>query len=192
LWGKTHAGELLWKPLRHGRVLAVLHNPRYAGANLAAPRPVRGPPHELPGQGPDVASPARLADRASTPSRATHMGQFLRNQQRLDDNCTHRGKDRRAFAGGARAVAGPRAGGQCGRRTVRYTRNGLRPATSATRSTNNRGGRTCQFVRGDAVDARSPVWEAQPAHLSIAGHAGADRTRAPCRTPVAVALERAR
>src|SRR5262249_26038334 len=29
LWGKAHDGELLWKPLRHGRVLAVLHNPRY-------------------------------------------------------------------------------------------------------------------------------------------------------------------
>src|SRR5713226_2876211 len=32
LWGKAHDGELLWKPLRHGRVLDVLHNPRYAGA----------------------------------------------------------------------------------------------------------------------------------------------------------------
>jgi len=30
LWGKAHDGELLWKPLRHGRVLDVLHNPRYA------------------------------------------------------------------------------------------------------------------------------------------------------------------
>ena len=27
-------GELLWEPLRHWRVLRVLHNPRYAGANM--------------------------------------------------------------------------------------------------------------------------------------------------------------
>jgi DNA invertase Pin-like site-specific DNA recombinase len=31
LWGKTRDGELRWKPRRHGRVLEVLHNPRYAG-----------------------------------------------------------------------------------------------------------------------------------------------------------------
>src|SRR5262249_4782970 len=31
LWGNTRDGEVLGKPLRQGRVLAVLHNPRYAG-----------------------------------------------------------------------------------------------------------------------------------------------------------------
>lgn len=28
----AHKGELSWTPLRHDRVLRVLHNPRYAGA----------------------------------------------------------------------------------------------------------------------------------------------------------------
>src|SRR5213080_759086 len=31
-WGGAHDGALVWEPLRHGRVLAILHNPAYAGA----------------------------------------------------------------------------------------------------------------------------------------------------------------
>src|SRR5207244_4181252 len=46
LWGKAHDGKLLWKPLRHGRVLAVLHNPRYAGASVYGRTKTRTLPHE--------------------------------------------------------------------------------------------------------------------------------------------------
>ena len=30
-WGMRHGNELVWRPLTHARVLAVLHNPAYAG-----------------------------------------------------------------------------------------------------------------------------------------------------------------
>src|SRR5271157_2503111 len=50
LWGKTREGELLWKPLRHGRVLDVLHNPRYAGVYVygRTQTRTRALPHEPP------------------------------------------------------------------------------------------------------------------------------------------------
>jgi DNA invertase Pin-like site-specific DNA recombinase len=31
LWGGLRDGELVWRPLRHGRVLDILHNPAYTG-----------------------------------------------------------------------------------------------------------------------------------------------------------------
>src|SRR5262249_60417456 len=50
LWGKARDGELLWKPLRHGRVLDVLHNPRYAGVYVYGRTQTRTQalPHERP------------------------------------------------------------------------------------------------------------------------------------------------
>jgi DNA invertase Pin-like site-specific DNA recombinase len=32
LWRREHKGEVVWRPLRHTRVLSILHNPFYAGA----------------------------------------------------------------------------------------------------------------------------------------------------------------
>ena len=69
LWGKARDGELLWKPLRHGRVLDVLHNPRYAGAYVYGRTQTRTrtlPDENAAGQGPDATrGRCRLADRAS-------------------------------------------------------------------------------------------------------------------------------
>ena len=73
--------------------------------------------------------------------------QFLRNQQRLDDNCTFRPEDRRgAVREGAALFQGMVLCGRCGRRmAVRYLATAHAPATSAPRSTPQQAGATCQF-----------------------------------------------
>ena len=91
-WGGVDHGQLTWKPLGTGRVLAVLHNPTYAGAYAY------GRSHSqiqaLPDQNQRLVKHTR---RLNNPEewtsllRDTHPGyitweQFLRNRQRLDDN----------------------------------------------------------------------------------------------------------
>src|SRR5262249_50481651 len=98
--------------------------------------------------------------------------QFLRNQQRLDDNCTHRGNERRgAVREGHALLQGLVLCGQCGRRmSVRYTRNGTTPSYECNQVHKQQGGRTCQFVRGDGVDAtvaRLFLEAIQPAQLEV-------------------------
>jgi DNA invertase Pin-like site-specific DNA recombinase len=177
LGGKAHAGELLWRPLRHGRVLAVLHNPRYAGAYVYGRTQTRT--RTLPHEPPRRKGRTRRVALADWPivRRDAHPGyltweQFLRNQQRLDDNCTHPGKDRRgAVRAGHALLQGLVLCGQCGRRmTVRYTRKGTTPSYECNQVHKQQGGRTCQCVRGDAVDAavtRLFLEALQPAHLEV-------------------------
>jgi DNA invertase Pin-like site-specific DNA recombinase len=177
LWGKTHDGELLWKPLRHGRVLDVLHNPRYAGVYVYGRTQTRT--RALPHEPPRVKGRTRRVAVADWPivRQNAHPGylsweQFLRNQQRLDDNCTHRGSDRRgAVREGQALLQGIVLCGQCGRRMgVRYTRHGTTPSYECNRVHNQQGGRTCQFVRGDGVDAavaRLFLEAIQPAQLEV-------------------------
>lgn len=61
--------------------------------------------------------------------------------------------------------------GQCGRRmSVRYTGNGTTPSYECTQVHKQQGGRTCQFVRGDAVDAAVVhlfLGALQPAQLEV-------------------------
>jgi DNA invertase Pin-like site-specific DNA recombinase len=135
LWGKAHGGELLWKPLRHGRVLDVLHNPRYAGAYVYGRTQTRT--RALPNEAPRGKGRTRRVGPADWPivRQDAHPGyltweQFLRNQQRLDDNCTRYGSDRRgAVREGHALLQGLVLCGQCGRRmSVRYTRQGTTPS----------------------------------------------------------------
>jgi DNA invertase Pin-like site-specific DNA recombinase len=176
-WGKTRDGELLWKPLRHGRVLDVLHNPRYAGAYVYGRTQTRT--RALPHEAPRVKGRTRRVAATDWPivRHNAHPGylsweQFLRNRQRLDDNCTHRGNERRgAVREGHALLQGLVLCGQCGRRmTVRYTRNGTTPSYECNQVHKQQGGRTCQFVRGDAVDAavaRLFLEALQPAQLQV-------------------------
>jgi DNA invertase Pin-like site-specific DNA recombinase len=160
LWGKTRDGELLWKPLRHGRVLDVLHNPRYAGVYVYGRTQTRT--RTAPNEAPRVKGRTRRVAPADWPivRHNAHPGyitweQFLRNQQRLDDNCTSRANDHRgAVRQGSALLQGIVLCGRCGRRmSVRYTRNGTTPSYECTQVHKQQGGRTCQFVRGDGVDA---------------------------------------
>jgi DNA invertase Pin-like site-specific DNA recombinase len=177
LWGQAHDGELLWKPLRHGRVLDVLHNPRYAGVYVYGRTQTRT--RTLPHEPPRVKGRTRRVAAADWPivRHNAHPGylsweQFLRNQQRLDDNCTHRGNDRRgAVREGHALLQGLVLCGQCGRRMgVRYTRHGTTPSYECNQAHKQQGGRTCQSVRGDGVDAavsRLFLEAIQPAQLEV-------------------------
>jgi DNA invertase Pin-like site-specific DNA recombinase len=177
LWGKARDGELLWKPLRHGRVLDVLHNPRYAGVYVYGRTQTRT--RTLPHETPRVKGRTRRVAAADWPivRHDSHPGylsweQFLRNQQRLDDNCTVRGNDRRgAVRAGHALLQGLVLCGQCGRRmSVRYTRNGTTPSYECNQVHKQQSGRTCQFVRGDGVDAavsRLFLEAIQPAQLQV-------------------------
>jgi hypothetical protein len=51
-WGGTQDGELEWVPLRHTRVLDVLHNPAYTGAYVYGRTETRS--HSLPGEPPRI------------------------------------------------------------------------------------------------------------------------------------------
>jgi DNA invertase Pin-like site-specific DNA recombinase len=177
LWGKTREGELLWKPLRHGRVLDVLHNPRYAGAYVYGRTQTRT--RTLPHEPPRVKGRTRRVAVADWPivRQNAHPGyltweQFLRNQQRLDDNCTLRENDRRgAVREGHALLQGIVLCGQCGRRmSVRYIRDGTTPSYECNQVHKQQGGRTCQFIRGDGVDAAVShlfLEAIQPAHLEV-------------------------
>jgi DNA invertase Pin-like site-specific DNA recombinase len=177
LWGKLRHGELLWKPLRHGRVLDVLHNPRYAGVYVYGRTQTRT--RTLPNESPRIKGRTRQVAQADWPivRRDAHPGyinweQFLRNQQRLDDNCTNQGTDRcGAVREGQALLQGLVLCGQCGRRmSVRYTRNGATPCYECNQIHKQQGGRTCQSVRGDGVDAavsRLFLEAIQPAQLEV-------------------------
>jgi DNA invertase Pin-like site-specific DNA recombinase len=176
LWGKSR-DELLWKPLRHGRVLDVLHNPRYAGAFVYGRTQTRTRtlPHEPP-RGKGQTCRVAIAEWPIVRHNA-HPGylpweQFLRNQKRLDDNCTARSDDRRgAVREGHALLQGLVLCGQCGRRmSVRYTRDGVTPSYECNQVHKQQGGRTCQFVRGDGIDAavsRLFLEAIQPAQLEV-------------------------
>jgi DNA invertase Pin-like site-specific DNA recombinase len=177
LWGKARDGELLWKPLRHGRVLDVLHNPRYAGAYVYGRTQTRT--RTLPHETPRLKGRTRRVALADWPivhhdAHPSYLAweQFLHNQQRLDDNCTSRAQDRRgAVREGSALLQGLVLCGQCGRRmSVRYTRNGTTPSYECNQLHKQQGGRLCQFVRGDGVDAavaRLFLEAIQPAQLEV-------------------------
>ncbi len=178
LWGKAHEGELHWRPLSHSRVLAVLHNPRYAGAYVYGRTQTRV--RSLPGEAPRVKGRTRQVAPQDWPivRHDAHPGyltweQFLRNQQRLDDNCTVGDRDRRgAVREGAALLQGVVLCGRCGRRmTVRYYKDGVTPSYECNHLHSQHAGPTCQFVRGDVVDAAVTqlfLEAIQPAQLEVA------------------------
>ena len=163
--------------MRHGRVLDVLHNPRYAGVYVYGRTQTRT--RTLPHEPPRIKGRTRRVAPTDWPivRHDAHPGyitwdQFLRNQQYLGDNCTNRAKNGRgAVREGNALLQGIVLCGQCGRRmSVRYIRNGSTPCYECNQVHKQQGGRTCQFVRGDGVDAAvaSLFLEAiQPAQLEV-------------------------
>ncbi|HSH82320.1 MAG TPA: recombinase family protein [Herpetosiphonaceae bacterium] len=177
LWGKRQAGELVWGPLTHSRVLEVLHNPAYAGTYVYGRTQTRTQP--LPGEAPRVKGRTRPVAREEWPIvlHDAHPGylsweQFLRNQQRLDDNRTFRPEERRgAVREGMALLQGIVCCGQCGRRMrVRYLADGTIPSYDCNALHVRHAGPTCQVIRGDGVDAAvaGALLEAmQPAQLDV-------------------------
>jgi hypothetical protein len=131
LWPRERHGEVVWRPLRHARVLSMLHNPFYAGAYVYGRTQTRQRP--LPGEAPRIKGYTRQVKRNDWPTLLNdhHPGsiswaQFHRNLEPLDENRTFDPDRRRgAVREGGALLQGIVGCGVCGRRmTVRYMPDG--------------------------------------------------------------------
>jgi DNA invertase Pin-like site-specific DNA recombinase len=176
-WGGVRDGELEWRPLRHARVLAILHNPAYAGAYVYGRTKTRR--QLLPGEEPRIKGRTHRVDLVDWPIllRDAHPGyitweQYLHHQQQLDDNRTFRPEERRgAVREGAALLQGIALCGRCGRgMSVRYPANGQICYYTCNQLHSQFAKKTCQSVRGNEVDdivARTFLEAMQPAQLEI-------------------------
>jgi DNA invertase Pin-like site-specific DNA recombinase len=161
LWGGVHDGEVGWEILRHARVLAMLHNPAYAGVYVYGRTQTRS--QVLPGEVPRIKGRQRQVAPADWPivQQNAHPGyfsweQFLRNQRQLEDNRTFRPDQHRgAVREGAALLQGLVLCGVCGRRmSIRYDARGV-PQYQCNQAHSQLGDKTGQAIRGDRVDAHS-------------------------------------
>jgi hypothetical protein len=178
LWQRERKGEVVWRPLRHARVLAILHNPFYAGAYVYGRTQTRQRP--LPGEAPRIKGYTRQVKRPDWPTllQDHHPGyiswtQFRRHQEQLDDNRTFDPNQRRgAVREGGALLQGIVSCGACGRRmSVRYMPDGRRPIYVCAQLHNQFAAKTCQFIRGDGIDAAVAqllLAAIEPAQLTIA------------------------
>ena len=178
LWKRTQKGELVWEPLRCGRVLSLLHNPFYAGAYVYGRTKTRR--HALPGEAPRIKGRTRQVKREDWPIVLldAHPGyitweQFRRHQQILDDNRTWRPEERRgAVREGSALLQGMVLCGVCGRRmNVRYLSDGTIPSYQCRQAHAQLAEKTCQTMRGDGIDqvvATCFLEAIQPAQLAVA------------------------
>ena len=178
LWQRERQGEVVWQPLRHARVLSMLHNPFYAGAYVYGRTKSRQRP--LPGAAPRIKSSTRQVKRHDwlTCLKDHHPGyiswaQFRRYQEQLDDNRTVDCDQRRGVVReGSALLQGLVSCGVCGRRmTVRYLSDGRRPIYVCAQLHNQFAAKTCQFTRGDGIDAAVAqllLAAIEPAQLTIA------------------------
>jgi DNA invertase Pin-like site-specific DNA recombinase len=149
-------GALGWTPLRHHRVLQVLHNPRYAGAFVFGRRKQR--------KGPDgtVRSHLQPRDQWLVLIPDIHVGyiawaDFEAHQVRLAESAQAHGEDRRASPPreGPALLQGMVICGRCGNRmTVRYHSRGdtVVPTYVCQRKGISTATPTCASIPGDAVD----------------------------------------
>jgi len=177
LHGGIRDGQLLWRPLDHGRVLAVLHNPSYAGTYVYGRTKTRNA--LLPGEAPRIKGRTRRLPVEDWPSvlHDHHPGyitweQFQRNQQRLIENCTSQHQEHRgALREGAALLQGLVLCGRCGRRmTIRYIDNGKITLYECNQLHKQLGEKSCQSLRGDRIDvvAAGTFLEAmRPAQLEV-------------------------
>ena len=133
-----------------------------------------------PGEAPRVKGATRQVKRDEWPTvlKDHHpgdisWGQFRRNQEQLDDNRTfdpdhYRG----AVREGGALLQGIVGCGVCGRRmTVRYMPYGICLIYVCARVHTHFAGKTCQFMRGDGIDAAVAQLlfaVIEPAQLTIA------------------------
>jgi Recombinase/Recombinase zinc beta ribbon domain len=178
LWQRERKGEVVWRPLRHARVLSMLHNPFYAGAYVYGRTQTRQRP--LPGEAPRIKGYTRQVKRHDWPTLLKDhqpgdisWAQFRRNLDQLDDNRTVDPDRRRgAVREGGALLQGIVGCGVCGRRmTVRYMPDGIRPMDVCAQLHKDFAGKTCQFIRGDGIDtavAQLLFAAIEPAQLTIA------------------------
>src|SRR5262249_22696969 len=144
----------------HTRVLAVLHHPAYAGADVYGRTHTRT--RVLPGEAPRVKGRTRLVARQAwpmvlhnQPPPSMPREQCLRHPQQVDDHRTVRPAARPgAVRAGAALLPGLVLCGQCGRRMrVRYLEDGTIPSYDCHALHVRQAGPTCQALRGDGVEA---------------------------------------
>jgi DNA invertase Pin-like site-specific DNA recombinase len=159
-WGGVRHDQLAWGPPSHGRILAILHNPGYAGTYVYGRTKTRSV--SLPGEDARVKGRTRKVRPEDWPFLIPghHPGyltweQFQRNQRQLDENRTERGGDRRgALREGVALLQGLVRCGRCGRRmSVRYLKGGTIPSYECNSIHSHYAGPTCQSMRGDGIDA---------------------------------------
>jgi len=153
----VHKGELAWTPLRHWRVLSILHNPRYAGAFAYG----RRREHRAPSGKKSFQLLPR--DQWMTLIHDAHPGyltwdQYETNQRLLLANAAAHGTDRTAGPAreGPALLQGLAICGRCGvRMSVRYnTRRGVQiPVYQCVRHHIDEAAPRCQTVPGAGVDA---------------------------------------
>ena len=177
LHGGIRDGQLLWRPLDHGRVLAILHNPSYAGTYVYGRTKTRNA--LLPGEAPRIKGRTRRLPVEDWPSvlHDHHPGyitweQFQRNQLRLIENCTSQHQEHRgAIREGAALLQGLVLCGRCGRRmTIRYMGNGKIPLYECNQLHKQLGEKSCQSLRGDRIDvavAGTFLEAMRPAQLEV-------------------------
>jgi DNA invertase Pin-like site-specific DNA recombinase len=149
-------GSLTWTPLRHHRVLQILHNPRYAGAFVFGRRKTRKTADGT------VRCQLQPRDQWLALIPDAHPGylswdEFEANQARLAQAAQAHGQDRRASPPreGPALLQGLVICARCGdRMTVRYhTRSGqLIPSYVCQRKGISTATPTCASVTGDTID----------------------------------------
>jgi DNA invertase Pin-like site-specific DNA recombinase len=176
-WGGSRDGELVWDRLSNGRVLALLHNPCYAGAYVYGRTTTRT--RLLPGEATRIKGRTRQIQPQDWPivlleahPAYIDWAQFRRNQKQLEDNRTGYPQDHRgAVREGAAWLQGIVLCGHCGRRlSVRYLQDGRIPSDECNQAHSQHAARTCQSFRGDRIDqavADSFLSAIEPAQLAV-------------------------
>ncbi len=152
--GHRRGSGMIWSELTHTRTLQILHNPRYAGAfTFGRTRSRRRPDGTL-------ACRRVPLDEVEVLLRDQHEGyisweRFEANRQRLADNSTSGGGDRRPPREGPALLQGLAICGKCGNAmTVRYHARNKRlvPDYMCQRQRIERGTAVCQQVSGGGTD----------------------------------------
>lgn len=175
LWCGLHKGDVVWQPLRHGRLIDLLHNPCYAGTYVYG----RSKVQSCLGNDQATRSKRHKVQREDWPiiiydAHPAYIpwAQFLSNQQRLSDNRVHPSSDGPGVVReGAALLQGLVLCGRCGRRmTTRYQEDGIRPAYHCDYVHKAFGGQRCQSIRGHKIDAavaQALLEAVEPAQLAI-------------------------
>ncbi len=175
LWSGEQKGEVVWRPLRHGRVIEMLHNPCYAGAYVYGRSKVQ--PYWENSQATRVKRHKVKPENWPIILHQAHPAyitweQFLANRQHLNDNRSHPSSGGLgAVREGAALLQGVVLCGRCGRRmTTRYQEDGVRPAYHCDYAYKTYGGQRCQSIRGHKIDAavaQALLAAVEPAQLAI-------------------------